>query len=100
MLKDSGEKVQAADKTEVEAALAEAKKTLEGTPSVEGPEGCAREADPGQPQAGRGAVQGQCSAGRWCAGRSDDAGGRRAGTEQKKDEGVIDAEYVDVDDKK
>src|SRR5208283_4057461 len=34
MLKDSGEKVAAADKTEVEAALAEAKKTLEGSPSV------------------------------------------------------------------
>src|SRR5450432_3726329 len=33
MLKDSGEKVQAADKTEVESALAEAKKTLTGTPS-------------------------------------------------------------------
>ncbi len=34
MLKDSGEKVQAADKTEVEAALADAKKTLEGSPST------------------------------------------------------------------
>src|SRR5476651_1734413 len=34
MLKDSGEKVQAADKTEVESALAEAKKTLEGTPKA------------------------------------------------------------------
>src|ERR1700734_3873473 len=35
MLKDSGEKVQAADKTEVEAALADAKKTLDGSPSVQ-----------------------------------------------------------------
>src|ERR1700749_2476430 len=34
MLKDSGEKVQAADKTEVESALADAKKTLEGSPAV------------------------------------------------------------------
>ena len=34
MLKDSGEKVQAADKTDVEAALADAKKTLEGTPTA------------------------------------------------------------------
>ena len=34
MLKDSGEKVQAADKTEVESALADAKKTLEGTPTA------------------------------------------------------------------
>ncbi|MGA3242745.1 MAG: molecular chaperone DnaK, partial [Bryobacteraceae bacterium] len=35
MLKDSGEKVAAADKTDVEAALAEAKTTLAGTPSVD-----------------------------------------------------------------
>ena len=34
MLKETGEKVQAADKTEVESALADAKKTLEGTPSA------------------------------------------------------------------
>src|ERR1700683_4279465 len=34
MLKDSGDKVAAADKTDVESALAEAKKTLEGTPST------------------------------------------------------------------
>ena len=58
MLKDSGEKIQGRDKTEVEAALAEAKKMLEGTP-LDGAEGRAREADPRQPQAGRGDVQGQ-----------------------------------------
>ncbi len=34
MLKESGEKVAAADKTDVESALAEAKKTLEGSPST------------------------------------------------------------------
>src|ERR1700756_2759118 len=34
MLKESGEKVQAADKTDVESALADARKTLEGSPSV------------------------------------------------------------------
>ena len=34
MLKDTGDKMQAADKTEVETALAEAKKTLEGTPTA------------------------------------------------------------------
>ena len=74
MLKDSGEKVQAADKTEVEAALAEAKKTLEGSPSVSGSEVRARKAHPRQPQAGRGALQGQCGAGA-CAERA--FGGQR-----------------------
>ena len=34
MLKDSGDKVAAADKTDVEAALADAKKTLEGSPAT------------------------------------------------------------------
>src|SRR5208282_4134812 len=34
MLKEGGEKVAAADKTDVESALADAKKTLEGTPST------------------------------------------------------------------
>ena len=34
MLKESGEKVAAADKTDVEAALADAKKTLEGSPTT------------------------------------------------------------------
>ena len=55
MLKDSGEKVQAADKTEVEAALADAKKTLEGSPSTAELKRREGEADPGQPQTGRGA---------------------------------------------
>jgi molecular chaperone DnaK len=99
MLKESGEKVQAADKTEVEAALAEAKKTLEGTPSSKDLRASHEKltqashklaevlykANAAQPQGG-----------------SPFAGGvaPEAGAEQKKDEGVIDAEYVDVEDKK
>ena len=94
MLKESGEKVQGAEKTDVEAALAEAKKTLEGSPSVAELKAAleklthashklaevlykanAPQADAAQPQ-------------------------ETAGGEQKKDEGVIDAEYVDVEDKK
>ena len=63
MLKDSGEKVAAADKTDVEAALAEAKKTLEGTRSTSEMKVRAREADAGQPQACRGHVQGQLRTG-------------------------------------
>ena len=102
MLKDSGEKVQAADKTEVEAALAEAKKTLEGSPSVVGAEVRARKAHPRQPQAGRGALQGQRGASglRPAALRTAAAAAARAGGEAKKEGEVIDAEYVDVDEKK
>ncbi len=100
MLKESGEKVQAADKTEVEAALADAKKALEPGSAVSAMKTAQRASDPGQPQVGRGALQGQrgpawrrCS-GRTCRSRST------AAAEPKKDEGVIDAEYVDVEDKK
>ena len=100
MLKDAGDKVQAADKTEVEAALADAKKTLEGTPSCGGAEGCAREADAGKPQAGRGDVQGERGCRPAAAATDGAAAGGTPSDEQKKDEGVIDAEYVDVEDKK
>jgi molecular chaperone DnaK len=100
MLKDSGEKVQAADKTEVEAALAEAKKTLEGTPSSSELKAAHEKltkashklaevlykANAAQPGAAPGGPTAQ----------ADGA----PGAEPKKDEGVIDAEYVDVEDKK
>ena len=100
MLKDSGDKVPAGDKAEVESALAEAKKTLEGSPSP-AELNAAREKLTGCfSQAGRGNVQGQC-----CCTRGRNGDGRRCDEEQpeaeaKKDEGVIDAEYVDVDEKK
>lgn len=99
MLKESGEKVQAADKTEVEAALADARKALEGTNAAEmrtAHETLTKashklaealyKANAAGPAAGQGAPSAQADG--------------TPGAEQKKDEGVIDAEYVDVDDKK
>ena len=58
MLKDSGDKVDAADKTEVETALADAKTTLTGDPSATEAASGVSAAD-GEPQAGGGDVQGQ-----------------------------------------
>ena len=61
-----------------------------------------RQADAGQPQAGRGDVQGRRrAAGRRAAadGAGRRRGGRGAGAEKPKDD-VVDAEFVDVDDKK
>jgi len=100
MLKESGDKVQAADKTEVESALADARKALDGTNAADMRAAHetltkashklaeamykANAASPGA--AGQGAPSAQ----------ADGA----PGGEQKKDEGVIDAEYVDVDEKK
>ena len=97
MLKDSGEKVQAADKTDVEAALAEAKKTLEGTPSSSD----LKAAHEKLTQASHKLAEVLYKATSAEAGPA--AGGAPEGApaeEAKKDEGVIDAEYVDVEDKK
>jgi molecular chaperone DnaK len=99
MLKDGGGTVQAADKTEVEAALAEAKKTLEGAPTS----GELKAAHEKLTQASHKLAEvmykanaGQAAAAS-AAGNSPDGA---SGGEAKKDEGVIDAEYVDVDEKK
>jgi molecular chaperone DnaK len=102
MLKEHGDKISASEKGDVESALAESKKALEGTDvaamnsarerlttashklaevmyrSAQTPEGAAA---PG-PEAN---------------GAANGTGGQ---AHQKKDEGVIDAEYVDVEDKK
>jgi molecular chaperone DnaK len=97
MLKDSGEKVQAADKTEVESALAEAKKVLEGTPSsIE-----LNAAHEKLTKASHKLAEVLYKV------NAEQAGGTPGATpegtpaaEAKKDEGVIDAEYVDVEEKK
>ena len=65
----------------------------------------ARDADPGFAQAGRADVQGGAAerpGRRRCWSDAGRGRGRRGGNGegQKKDEGVIDAEYVDVEDKK
>ncbi len=97
MLKDAGEKVQAADKTEVEAALADAKKTLEGSPSTSE----MKSANEKLTLASHKLAEAMYKATSSQAGTGPDASaGTPPAGEQKKDEGVIDAEYVDVDDKK
>jgi molecular chaperone DnaK len=105
MLKESGDKVPAADKTDVESALAEAKKALESS----APASQLKAAHEKLTQASHklaeamykaSAAQAQ-SGGTPPGGPSDgaSAGAPHSG-EQKKEGEVIDAEYVDVDDKK
>jgi len=103
MIKDSGDKMQGAEaapvKADVEKVLAESKKLLEGTPTSKELKdqheklthashklaeilykaNAAQAAQPGAP---------------------GDAAAAEPAAEKKKDEGVIDAEYVDVDEKK
>ena len=104
MLRENGDKVSGGDKEQVESAVAEAKKALEGTDAAamnaarerltqashKLAEAMYRQAQPqGQPGAGATPDAG--------AGPTGDASTNGSA---KKDEGVIDAEYVDVEDKK
>jgi molecular chaperone DnaK len=98
MLKDSGEKLQAADKTDVEAALAEAKKTLEGTPSVKELKSAHEKLTQASHKLAE--VLYKANAAQAQGGPTDGGGASSGAGETKKDEGVIDAEYVDVEDKK
>ena len=99
MLKDSGEKVAAADKTDVETTLAEAKKTLEGDASAselnaskERLTAASHKLAEAMYKAAAAAPPAEGAAG---AASADAAAGTQE--EAKKDGGVIDAEYVDVD---
>ncbi len=95
MLKDNGDKVSGAEKLDVETALADAKKTLEGQPSV---------ADMNQAREKLTAASHKLAEAMYKANAGAPANGGAAASatteEAKKDEGVIDAEYVDVDEKK
>jgi molecular chaperone DnaK len=100
MLRENGDKISGGDKEQVESAVAEAKKALEGTDAAamnaarerltqashKLAEAMYRQAQPqGQPGPTPGA---------------DATGDASTNGSAKKDEGVIDAEYVDVDEKK
>jgi molecular chaperone DnaK len=101
MLKDSGEKVQEADKTDVEAALAEAKKTLEGSPSAQDLKSAHEKLTAASHKLAE--VLYKTSAAQAGAPGEPPAGGTAegaSGEEAKKEGEVIDAEYVDVEDKK
>jgi molecular chaperone DnaK len=96
MLRENGDKISAGERGEVENAVGDAKKALEGgdlramqsardrlqAASHKLAEAMYKSAAPPHAEAGA------------------QAGAGQPHTEQKKDEGVIDAEYVDVDEKK
>jgi len=93
MLKESGEKVQAADKTEVEAALAEAKKTLTGAPSSAELKAAHEKLTHASHKLAEVLYKANAAAGETPTPSAEPV-------TAKKDEGVIDAEYVDVEPKK
>jgi len=100
MLKESGDKVTGSDKTDVETALADAKKVLEGSPSA-GELNAAREKLTAASHKLAEAMYKANASSTTAGGAPTDGASAGAGTaDQKKDEGVIDAEYVDVEEKK
>jgi len=105
MLREHGDKISGSERGDVENALSDAKKSLES--NDKGQMDRARENltkashklaeqmyKAAQPQGGAGTQAGPS------AGPSAGAGAEGGDGQAKKDEGVIDAEYVDVEDKK
>jgi molecular chaperone DnaK len=100
MLKESGDKMQGAEagpvKAEVETVLAESKKLLEGTPTSKE----LKDQHERLTQASHKLAEIVYKATSAQAAAGGAAPGAEPAAEHKKDEGVIDAEYVDVDEKK
>jgi molecular chaperone DnaK len=97
MLKEHGDKISGDEKTNVESALADAKKAIEG--SDPGIMNSARER---LTQASHKLAEAMYKSAQpqGAPGAGAQPGGQTDGEAKKKDEGVIDAEYVDVDEKK
>jgi molecular chaperone DnaK len=95
MLKDGGEKVDAADKGEVESALAEAKSTLGGDPSTSDLNASKDKLTTASHKLAEAVYK--ANAAGTTAPTDGDAAAAGTADEAKKDEGVIDAEYVDAE---
>jgi molecular chaperone DnaK len=102
MLKENGDKVSGAEKSDVESALAEAKKTLEGQPSVADLNSAREKLTAASHKLAEAMYKANATAGASAGSAPTNGASAASGTteEAKKDEGVIDAEYVDVEDKK
>jgi molecular chaperone DnaK len=96
MLKDGGEKVDASDKSEVESALAEAKSTLAGSDPSTSELNASKDKLTAASHKLAEAVYKANAAGT-TAPTDGDAAAAGTADEAKKDEGVIDAEYVDTE---
>jgi molecular chaperone DnaK len=95
MLKDNGDKVSGSEKSDVESALAQAKTSLQGSSSVDEMNSAREKLTAASHKLAEAMYKSNASG---PAAASDASAGAPA--EEKKDEGVIDAEYVDVADKK
>jgi len=97
MLKDNSEKIQGPEKEEVESVLAESKKVLEGTPTSTELKAAHEKLTKASHKLAEVLYKANAAA---ATPGGPGAAGAEPAAEAKKDEGVIDAEYVDVEDKK
>jgi len=100
MLKENGDKVSGSDKSDVETALADAKKTLEGSPSAADLNAAREKLTASSHKLAEAMYKANAAPGASGVPPTDGAQAAAGAGEEKKDEGVIDAEYVDVDEKK
>jgi molecular chaperone DnaK len=99
MLKDNGDKVSGSEKSDVESALAQAKQSLQGSSSVDEMNSAREKLTAASHKLAEAMYKSNASSNASGASAASDASAG-APAEEKKDEGVIDAEYVDVADKK
>jgi molecular chaperone DnaK len=94
MLKEGGEKVEASDKGDVEKALEEAKKTLTGDPSTSELDAAREKLTTASHKLAEAMYKATAAE---AAPTDGEAAAGGTTEEHKKDEGVIDAEYVDTE---
>ena len=100
MLKENGDKIQGPEKADVEAALTEARNAMGGTPSVSDLKAAHEKLAQASHKLAEVLYKANAAQAAQGAPSEDGTQAGTHGGEQKKDEGVIDAEYVDVEDKK
>ncbi len=99
MLREHGDKISGQERGDVENALADAKKTLEGS-DAKAMDSARERLTQASHKLAEEMYKAQAAPAGAPSGSGPETHGQGGGEPQKKDEGVIDAEYVDVDDKK
>jgi molecular chaperone DnaK len=97
MLKDNGDKVSGSEKSDVEAALSEARTVLQGSSSAADMNAAREKVTKASHKLAEAMYKANAAG---ATASSDGAAGTPGDAGEKKEEGVIDAEYVDVADKK
>jgi molecular chaperone DnaK len=97
MLKDNGDKVSGSEKSDVEAALTQARTALQGSSSASELNAAREKLTAASHKLAEAMYKANASG---ATAAADAATGTPGDAGEKKEEGVIDAEYVDVADKK